>query len=124
MVTIHFNLDFSISCNVNLIGNNLSVEKQSKDFSSRSLPKIDAMLEWGVIRAGDIIVAKDHTDKGILLKNGNVSINGKELSMQMWLKDIFGWSSIQTYNFAIHKESGKSYHKFVRSTWLSRLQKY
>ncbi|WP_369823874.1 hypothetical protein [Sporosarcina sp. P34] len=27
--------------------------------------------------------------------------------MQRWLKELFGWSSIQTYVFAVHKETGK-----------------
>ncbi len=30
------------------------------------------------------------------------------MSMQMWLKDVYGWSSVQTYAFAVHKESGKT----------------
>lgn len=28
--------------------------------------------------------------------------------MQKWLKGVFGWSSVQTYTFAVHKESGKT----------------
>lgn len=104
---------------VNLMDNNLPAEKYTKDIIRRSLPKIDAMLGWGVVKAGDIIVARDHTDEGTLLKNGNISVNGKELSMQMWLKDIFGWSSIQTYNFAIHKESGKSLSQ-IREEYMAK----
>lgn len=73
----------------------------------RSLPKIDAMLEWGVVKAGDTIIAKGRGDEGTLLANGNVLVNGVEQSMQSWLKEVFGWSSVQTYAFAIHKESGK-----------------
>ncbi|WP_077212423.1 hypothetical protein [Bacillus dakarensis] len=53
-------------------------------------------------------MAKDREDEGTLLSNGNVLVDGKELSMQKWLKDLYGWSSIQTYVFAIHKESGKA----------------
>lgn len=84
-----------------------SVIKTNKDITRRSLPKIDALLEWGVIKAGDIIQAKGHGDEATLLKNGNVSVDGKELSLQTWLKEVFGWSSVQTYNFAVHKVSGK-----------------
>jgi hypothetical protein len=84
------------------------ITKQNKEITRRSLPKIDALLEWGVVKAGDIIVAKDRDEEGSLLKNGNVSVNGKELSLQTWLKEVYGWSSVQTYTFAIHKESNKS----------------
>lgn len=79
-----------------------------KKITRRSLPKIDLMLEWGVVKEGDIIVAKGKEDEGTLLSNGNVLVNGKERSMQVWLKEIYGWSSVQTYVFAVHKETGKT----------------
>jgi len=47
-------------------------------------------------------------DEGTLLANGNVIVHGTEKSMQVWLKEIYGWSSVQTYVFAVHKESGKT----------------
>ncbi len=65
-------------------------------------------LNGVVIKAGDIIVAKGKEDEGELKANGNVLVSGEEISMQRWLKEIFGWSSIQTYVFAVHKESGKT----------------
>ncbi len=94
---------------VNLMDKSITtITKKNKDITRRSLPKIDAMLEWGVVKEGDIIVAKGRLDEGTLLANGNVMVNGKEKSMQVWLKDLYGWSSIQTYVFALHKESGKT----------------
>lgn len=84
------------------------VYKSKKDITRRNLPKIDAMLSWGVVREGDVILAKGKGDEAILLSNGNVNVKGKELSMQTWLKEIYGWSSVQTYVFAVHKESGKT----------------
>ncbi|UOR13609.1 hypothetical protein [Halobacillus amylolyticus] len=74
----------------------------------RKLPKIDDMLEWGVVKPGDVILPKGRNEEAILKGNGNVEVNEEELSMQKWLKGIFDWSSVQTYVFAIHKESGKS----------------
>lgn len=74
----------------------------------RVLPKINDMLEWGVVKPGDIIVPKGRDGEGVLLSNGNVKVNSKEVSMQIWLKEVYGWSSVQTYNFAVHKESGKT----------------
>lgn len=32
--------------------------KKNKDITRRILPKIDTLLEWGVVKPGDIIVAK------------------------------------------------------------------
>ena len=79
-----------------------------KKITRISLPKIDLMLEWGVVKEGDIIVAKGREDEGRLLSNGNVMVNGEEKSMQAWLKEVYGWSSVQTYVFAVHKETGKT----------------
>ena len=80
---------------------------RNKKSMRRKLPKIDAMLEWGVVREGDILVAKGRDDEGTLLANGNVRVNGEEKSIQGWLKEVYGWSSVQTYGFVIHKKSGK-----------------
>lgn len=94
---------------VNLIDKSvMTTVTGDKKITRRSLPKIDLMLEWGVVKEGDIIVAKGREDEGRLLSNGNVMVNGEEKSMQAWLKEIYGWSSVQTYVFAVHKETGKT----------------
>jgi len=105
---------------INLMDKTSSAIKGNKNISRRSLPKIDAMLNWGVVKAGDVIVAKGRTEEGILLKNGNILADGRELSMQMWLKEIYGWSSVQTYKFAIHKASGKPLSQ-IREEYMSKL---
>ena len=96
------------------------IKKTGKKLSRQRLPKIDTLLEWGVVQAGDIIIAKDRDDEATLLSNGNVKVNGVEQSMQKWLKDIYGWSSVQTYVFAIHKQSGKSLSK-IREEYMDNL---
>lgn len=93
---------------VNLMDKSNTDRATSKrKITRRSLPKIDAMLEWGVVKEGDIIVAKNKGAEGTLLSNGHVMVDGEEKSMQAWLKNLYGWSSVQTYVFAIHKETGK-----------------
>ncbi|MCL7748744.1 hypothetical protein [Halalkalibacter alkaliphilus] len=106
---------------VNFLDSPVKSVKQKKGITRRTLPKIDEMLEWGVVSAGDIITAKGRDDEGRLLSNGNVEVNGEELTMQKWLKDLFGWSSIQTYVFAIHKESGKTLSQ-IREEYLEKEQ--
>lgn len=44
--------------------------------------------------------------------------DGRAVSMQQWLKDVFGWSSVQTYAFAELKESGKTLHQ-LREEYMS-----
>lgn len=105
---------------VNLMDKSLAVSiKRNKGGTRRTLPKIDAMLEWGVVKEGDIIVAKDRGNEGVLMANGNIVVNEEEKSMQAWLKEIYGWSSVQTYVFAIHKESGKSLSQ-IREEYMAR----
>lgn len=85
----------------------------------RSLPRITDMLDWGVIAPGDIIVAKNKGDEAELLANGNVVANGIEQSMQAWLKEIYGWSSVQTYVFAVDKKSGKTLNE-IRDAYIEK----
>jgi len=104
---------------INLLDKTTPATKK-KPHARRSLPKIDAMLEWGVVKPGDVIVAKNHEgEEGILLENGNVEVNGEKMSMQSWLKNIYGWASIQTYVFAIHKDSGKTLDQ-IRSDYMEK----
>ncbi|SFD42186.1 hypothetical protein SAMN05216238_101267 [Lentibacillus persicus] len=106
---------------VNFLEDRLNNVKPKKGITRRSLPKIDEMLEWGAVKAGDIIVAKGREDEAELLENGNVSVNGEETSMQKWLKELFGWSSIQTYVFAVHKESNKTLSR-IREEYMESLK--
>ena len=50
------------------------MRRPSGSSERKSLPKIDTMLEWGVVSAGDIIVAKGRNDEAELLANGHISL--------------------------------------------------
>ena len=93
--------------------------KKRKTGTKRVLPKIDALLEWGVVKEGDIIQAKGREAQATLLASGHIIADGKEQSLQKWLQGIFGWSSVQTYLFAVHKESGKTLAD-IRSEYMER----
>lgn len=82
---------------------------RKKDITRRILPKIDAMMEWGIVKAGDIIQAKCADAEATLQPDGTVKTSaGDILSMQQWLKGVYGWSSVQTYAFAVDKKTGKT----------------
>lgn len=83
--------------------------KRKRSSPRRNLPRIDSMLEWGVVKEGDILKAKNHEATAILLQNGNVKVNGEEeKSIQQWLREVTGWSSVETYAFTEHVEKGKT----------------
>ena len=90
------------------IASQKSVSRDKKrDITRHVYPKIDAMLDWKVVEAGDIIVAKDTVEEAVLTSDGNVETKDGIMSLQQWLKSVYGWSSVQTYAFAIHKKTGK-----------------
>lgn len=83
---------------------------RSSEITKRVLPRIDKLIEWGVVKEGDLLKAKNKDDIATLLSDGRVKIKStcEETSMQQWLKSVYGWTSVATYVFAIHVETGKS----------------
>lgn len=94
--------------------------KQNKRITRRSLPKIQTMIEWGVLNQGDVLMTKEHNKEAILLNNGKVNVDDQEVSLQAWLKSVYGWASVDTYNFTILKESGKSLFQ-IREEYMEQL---
>lgn len=86
--TLVFNVSKTLPLNeytdyyVNFLDKSTAIKKQKTGLTKRVLPKIDAMLEWGLVKPEDTIRAKDHTEKAILLENGLVDYNWEILSMQ------------------------------------------
>lgn len=93
------------------------MKNPSSPITRTQLPKIKDMLSWGVVKPGDTLVARGCTEEATLLSNGHVTYHGEEMSMQDWLKRITGWKSVETYKFAIHKNSGKSLSE-IRSAYM------
>lgn len=73
----------------------------------RNLPRIDAMLDWGVVKAGDLLKVKNHDSTATLLEDGNVEVEDEKKSLQLWLREVTGWPSVQTYSMTIHIEQNK-----------------
>ena len=88
-------------------------KKKNTKISRKILPKIDSMIDWGVVTPGDVIVANTSTkEESILQKDGNIKTSQNEImTIQQWLKNITGWSAVETYKFAIDKKSGKTLSK-------------
>ncbi len=95
--------DFFLAINGNGVKDKNPASKKTQ------LPKIASMLRWGVINAGDILVAKNSAEEAELLADGNVKLaSGTTCSINQWLIKVYGWSTVQTYVYAIDKRSGKS----------------
>lgn len=89
--------------------NNWAKEMKTSGITHRKLPRITDMLRWGVVKAGDEITADATDDSVVLQANGYVKdSDGTEMSLQKWLQNVTGWTSVETYRFAIHKATGKT----------------
>lgn len=104
------------------------LDRTNKTFSSggakikrRSLPKIATLLEWGAVKEGDIIVAKGRDNEGTLLSSGNILVDGQEMSLQAWLRQIYGWSSVETYEFCVDKKTSKTLSQ-IREEYMERMK--
>ena len=85
------------------------------------LPKIRDMLQWEAVTPGDVLIAKDSNAEAILLDNGHVEYDGEEMSMQVWLRKIYNWKSVETYKFAIHKKTGKTLSQ-IRREYMEKME--
>lgn len=88
-------------------------KKKISKITRKILPKIDTLIEWGIVSAGDILIANiPEKPEAILQRDGNVKTDTNEiLTIQQWLKKITGWSAVETYKFTIDKKTGKTLSK-------------
>lgn len=78
--------------------------------SKSSLPKIDSLIAWGVVQPQDILRAKGRDSEAVLQNDGKVIVSGtaQKVSLQQWLKKVYGWSAVETYSFTVDVKSGKT----------------
>lgn len=93
---------------VNVVEKGSLRKDRKKSISRRILPKIDALIEWRVVEPGDIIVAKGRDEEAVLQEDGQVKSENGTMTLQQWLKGVFGWSSVETYAFSVDQKSGKT----------------
>lgn len=93
---------------INIISKDKLINKEKRNITRRNLPKIDSMIEWGVVKEGDSIIAKGTEIEAELCHDGQVKTDQGIMSLQQWLKSVLNWSSVATYDFSIHKESNKT----------------
>jgi hypothetical protein len=89
--------------------NNSSLRLTTKG-KRESLPRIEALLRWNILKAGQKIYARDFPVEIVSLKaNGQVLTKAKkEMSLHDWLKGLYKWSSVHSYYYAMDLDSKKS----------------
>lgn len=64
------------------------------------LPKMDKLMNWGIIKAGDTVWIKNHPEeKATVISSTLVNYKGNVLRFNQWAQGITGWSSICIYEW-------------------------
>lgn len=80
-----------------------------------NLPRIKDMLQWEVVKPGDVLNALDTNEEATLQADGMVvTSSGETLSIQQWLKNVYGWLSVETYKYSVHVKTGKTLSEIRR----------
>ena len=79
----------------------IKAEEEAEEMrTKRTLPRMDWLIEQGVVKIGDKLHLINHPEAVVTLVDSNhVEYNGKVLSIQKWAKEITGWQAVQTYAF-------------------------
>lgn len=73
------------------------------------LARMPELFEWGLIKPGDGIYIAGHEDNAAEVIDGKyVRYNGEKMSYHAWGRKVTGWSSVNVYVSAVHRESGKT----------------
>jgi hypothetical protein len=86
------------------------------------LPRIPAMFEWGILKAGDILsIADQLNSEAEVLSTTQVRFQGEAMSYNEWGQRVTGWSSLNIYSYAVHQESSKTLDE-LRTEKMRQLQ--
>lgn len=81
-------------------------EKNEEELAEKArtrhiLPKLDWLVEQGVVNIGDKICMVGHEDKtAILIDDKHLEFEGESLSLNAFAKKITGWNTIGSYSYA------------------------
>lgn len=87
-------------------------EKRNTPIKRASLPGMDRLFEWGIIKAGDIVEVRnrENTD-AIFIDSKYVDFKGEKLTFNKWGQKVTGWSTIRIYEWVKIKGSEKTLHE-------------
>ncbi len=80
----------------------IKAEEEAEEMRTKrahtSLPKMDWLVEQGVVNIGDKIHLINHPEIMVpLIDENHVCYHGQTLSIQKWAREVTGWQAVQTY---------------------------
>lgn len=94
--------------------------KRDTPITRTTLPGMDKLFEWEIIKAGDSVVIKNvDNSEATVIDSKYVDFNGEKLTFNKWGQNVTGWSSIRIYCWAMIKGSDKTLHEMRQEKMLS-----
>ena len=94
--------------------------KRDTPIKRTTLPGMDKLLGWEIIKAGDAVVIKNRDDsEATVIDNKYVDFKGEKLTFNKWGQKATGWSSIRIYDWAMIKGNDKTLHEMRQEKILS-----
>jgi hypothetical protein len=74
-----------------------------------SLPRMNKLIQWGLIKPGDVLEIVNHADsEAAVVDHKNVRREEKTMTFNEWGTGITGWSSICIYDWAKKKDDART----------------
>lgn len=91
----------------------IKAEEEAEEMRTKrthtALPKMDWLIEQGVVKIGDKLHLINHQEAvAILVDSNHVDYNGELLSIQKWARQVTGWQAVQTYVYVKQVGSKKN----------------
>ncbi|HCL4447780.1 TPA: hypothetical protein N2D04_003841 [Clostridium botulinum] len=94
--------------------------KRDVSINRTTLPGMDKLFEWGIIKAGDAVVIKNRDNsEAIVIDSKYVDFKGEKLTFNKWGQKVTGWSSIRIYDWVLIKGKDKTLHEMRQEKMLS-----
>ncbi|MCD2347218.1 PDDEXK family nuclease [Clostridium guangxiense] len=94
--------------------------KRDIPITRTTLPGMDKLFEWGIIKSGDIVVIKNSENSEATVVDAKyVSFNGEKITFNKWGQKVTGWSTIRIYSWAMIKGRDKTLHEMRQEKMLS-----
>jgi hypothetical protein len=79
-----------------------SVAGTQKTRTRTTLPKMRELMEWGLVKPGDVLKIKNYPDSDAVVEDSKtVRFKNRVLSYNGWGCEVTGWSSINIYDWAL-----------------------
>lgn len=94
--------------------------KRDTSITRTTLPGMDKLFEWGIIKSGDAVVIKNRDNsEATVVDSKYVDFKGEKLTFNKWGQKVTGWSSIRIYDWVLIKGNEKTLHEMRQEKMLS-----